>query len=133
MRLNRLAVFGFVVGAGTVAGAIAASVITVAVGAVFSRSLVPMAALIVGARVGAVFGGIIGPLTAFTFLRRVPSGFGLMICSVGAAVGGSVGLYFGLDSLNPYVSFAIYHSPKLSKELLNCLLLRSKLLFDFFH
>jgi hypothetical protein len=111
MRATRLAIFGLVAAAGALVGAITASAVALILGAVFSRALLPASILFFASRVGAIFGVVIGPLTALTMLRRVPIGLGLICCSIGAAVGGSLGLYLGLSDLNPYVPFAIYRSP----------------------
>jgi hypothetical protein len=111
MRPTRLTVFGLVAAAGALVGAITACAITVALGGIFAHSLPPASTLVIAGRVGAIFGVLIGPLTAFTLLRRAQIGLGLLACSIGAAIGGSLGLYFGLSDLNPYVPLAIYRSP----------------------
>ena len=111
MRVTRPTVFGLVFAASAIAGATTACLVIAALNARIARSSIPTDLLLVASGVGAGFGVLIGPVTALTMLRQVPMGLGLIYCSIGAAVGVSVGLYLGSSNLNPYAPAAIYRSP----------------------
>jgi hypothetical protein len=75
-----------------VADAVLAAAILVTQGpvAVFREWLV----YAVGGGVGAACGLICGPIAAWTLLRNVPLGRAILEPSIGAAIGGALGLFF---------------------------------------
>jgi hypothetical protein len=83
--------------AGAVSGAVVADVVlatallvTQGPGAVFRDWLV----YFVGGAVGGGCGLICGPIAAWTLLRNVPLGRAILEPSIGAAIGGALGLFF---------------------------------------
>ncbi|HZF68524.1 MAG TPA: hypothetical protein VEZ47_10835 [Gemmatirosa sp.] len=88
------------VAAGGVLGALAAALAAVLGFGVFAaligrQLLDPAAALFVGgvaARIGAALGIVVGPLAAWLLLREVPLGRALLGTTLGALIGGLLGL-----------------------------------------
>lgn len=83
--------------AGAVAGAAVADVVLAGALLVTQGPLAvvrePLGYL-VGAAVGAACGILCGPIAAWTLLRRVPLGRAILEPSIGAAIGGALGLFF---------------------------------------
>jgi len=83
--------------AGAVSGAVVADVVLAAAIGVTQG---PLAVLrdpfvyLIGGLVGAGCGFLCGPVAAWTLLRRVPLGRAILEPSIGAAIGGALGLFF---------------------------------------
>lgn len=86
-----LAVAGAVAGA-AVADVVLATALLVTQGpiVVFREGFI----YVVGGLVGAACGLICGPIAAWTLLRKVPIGRAILEPSIGAAIGGALGLFF---------------------------------------
>ena len=83
--------------AGAVSGAVVADIV-LATALLVTQG--PLAVLrdpfvyLIGGLVGAGCGFICGPIAAWTLLRRVPLGRAILEPSIGAAIGGALGLFF---------------------------------------
>lgn len=83
--------------AGAVAGAAVADVVLAAALLVTQGPIAVFRDLfvyLVGGLVGGACGLICGPIAAWTLLRRVPLGRAILEPSIGAAIGGALGLFF---------------------------------------
>ncbi len=99
-----LAVAGAVAGA-AVADVVLATALLVTQGpiAVFRDLFVYM----VGGLVGGACGLLCGPIAAWTLLRRVPLGRAILEPSIGAAIGGALGLFFARPGIFAPIAGAI--------------------------
>jgi len=73
--------------------------------------MAPLALMGPAAAIGAAFGAIVAPVLAWSTLRRVPLGLAIVGISVGAGIGGAIGVLLGAGAVNPYVPLALTLAP----------------------
>jgi hypothetical protein len=97
--------------AGAISGALFGALALQAAAIIYLRGMAPLALMTSASTIGAAFGAVVAPALAWMTLRRVPLGRAVVGISVGAGIGGAIGILAGAGAVNPYVTLALTLPP----------------------